>query len=155
INARTKTGETAVHFAAGVHGYDWGFARSVENRRDPIEIIESLDSYGADLKALNSASQSALHFAADTGYAGTINKLLEKHLDPRVMDNRGETPLHKAIASHTVDKTEKVKLLLGGDINAPNNDGDTPLHIAATQMEASICLALLDKGAAVDQPNKK
>jgi len=155
VGARTKSGEAAVHFAAGFSGLDWDDARSVENRRSPIEIISSLEAHGADLKAVNAAQQSALHFAADTGYAGTVQKLLEKYLDSRAADKHGDTALHKAIASHTADRIEKVKLLIGGGVNVPNNNGDTPLHVAAAEMDTSVCSILLDNGAAVDQANKK
>jgi ankyrin repeat protein len=155
VSARTKTGETAVHFAAGFSGLDWNDARSVENRHNPVEIISSLEAHGADVKAGNTAGQSALHFAADTGYAGTLQELLNKHLDPRASDNHGDTPLYKAIASHTSDRVEKVKLLISPGVNVANNDGDTPLHIAAREMDASVCSTLLDNGADVDKANKK
>jgi len=155
VHARTKTGETAAHFAAGFSGLDWDNARSVENRRNLIEIISALEAHGADLKALNTAQKSALHFAADTGYAGTVQKLLDKQLDPRGADTHGDTPLHVAIASHTADRIEKVKLLIGSGVNVQNKDGDSPLHIAATGMDASICSILLERGALIDQPNQK
>jgi ankyrin repeat protein len=155
VQARTKKGETAVHFAAGFYGYDFDQARAAENRQNPIRILSLLEENGANLKTVTANAESALHFAADTGRAGTLRDLLERGLDSGLADKNGDTPLHFAIRSHTEDKLEKTKLLVGSDLNAANRNGDSPLLVAAAAMEGPICRLLLDNGASADAVNTK
>jgi ankyrin repeat protein len=155
VRAQTKNGETAIHFAAGYYGYDFDQTRAAENRQNPIRVLFLLEEHGANLKAVTAKAESALHFAADTGRAGTLRVLLERGLDSGLADKNGDTPLYFAIRSHTEDKLEKAKLLVGSDVNATNRSGDSPLLVAAAAMEGPICRLLLDNGASVDAVNTK
>src|SRR5207247_611039 len=44
---------------------------------------------------------------------------------------------------------------LGADVNAANHAGDTALHFAAAQKFDSVVQFLIDRGAALNAPNKK
>ena len=74
-------------------------------------------------------------------------------------DDTHSTPLH--IASSKDKKSAFfVDLLIrhGADINAPNRDGSTPLHVAASSrlaLESTIVRLLLRHGANVDATDSK
>ncbi|MGV8125180.1 MAG: ankyrin repeat domain-containing protein [Candidatus Xenobiia bacterium LiM19] len=71
---------------------------------------------------------------------------------------QGYTPLHvAAIGVVKGDKAvEMVRMLVsrGADVNATDNLGDTPLHIAARNGRGEIARALIEGGAEVNPRNK-
>lgn len=71
---------------------------------------------------------------------------------------QGYTPLHVvAIGVVKGDKAvEMVRMLvsMGADVNATDNLGDTPLHIAARNGRGDIARALIEGGAEVNSRNK-
>jgi len=71
---------------------------------------------------------------------------------------QGYTPLHVvAIGVVKGDKAvEMVRMLVsrGADVNATDNLGDTPLHIAARNGRGEIARALIESGAEVNPRNK-
>ncbi|HKP05146.1 MAG TPA: ankyrin repeat domain-containing protein [Chthoniobacterales bacterium] len=152
--ARMKDGMTAVHFAAGHKGDDWTEPKQTTDRRNQLELISILEGKGADLKGLTKEGRSALFFAAELGYAAMVRLLIDRGLDPRSKDNKGDTPLHWVL--HAPDeRIEKIKLLVAAGVNTPNNDGDTPLLLAAKAMDRPACAILLQNGATVDVVNGK
>lgn len=48
----------------------------------------------------------------------------------------------------------QLALELGGDVNATNADGDTPLHIAAAKGSNAAVQLLVNRGARLDAKNK-
>lgn len=85
-----------------------------------------------------------------------MESLLDQGMDPNtVIDNDGNTLLHYAASS---GQTEIVELLLRyrANINARNNNGDTPLHKAVYEQRENIVRILLERGARiVVNKNKK
>lgn len=76
INAITKDGYTALHFASR-----WGY----------IENITELAHHGADLFAAECNGDTALHFAAKHSDVLTVRCLLELGGDPDIRNKKGET----------------------------------------------------------------
>lgn len=66
-------------------------------------------------------------------------------------DAIGETPLHRAAVCRDKDATAILRLLIdqGADVNAKDNNGTTPLHIAAGQPRVEMAKMLIDHGADV------
>lgn len=113
VNARDKNGNSPIHIAAK------------NNDRVNGEILLS---YGADVFTPNVAGDSALKIAL-TMLGGRQDWLLSSSVIT-ASDGAGNTPLHlaaewklDAIVLYIVDK--------GGDINAKNANGETPLFNAA------------------------
>ncbi len=69
----------------------------------------------------------------------------------------GSISLHGAITKNSSSPIEILKLLIenGSDVNAQNNDGNTPLHCAARKGELDIVKLLIANGADVNAQNKK
>jgi ankyrin repeat protein len=65
------------------------------------DLIELLLANGAPLKALDQEGCTALHYAY--GNVDILQRLIEKGLDPRLSDYRGQTPLDQAIRHHCID----------------------------------------------------
>jgi ankyrin repeat protein len=154
VKAQMKNGRTAVHSAAGHKGDDWAEPKQTDDRRNQLELISILQEKGADLKSLTEEGQSALFFAAESGYAAMVRLLLDQGLDPQSRDRKGDTPLIWAL--HAPDeRVEKIKLLVAAGLNTANNDGDTPFLLATKAMDRAVCAILLQTGAAVDVVNGK
>jgi uncharacterized protein len=68
----------------------------------------------------------------------------------RTVDYR---PIHEAVLNGDI---EKVRQLIGADhraVNAPDYDGNTPLHLAVLRGKTNIVVFLLSKGADVNAKN--
>ena len=119
-NARTDLGMTPLLLAK-------------DGRKD---LIVLLADHGADVRAKADNGYSALHSAAQNGSQDAVVYLLAKGL---VVDERCKgpfgTPLTMAAAN---GRTEVARLLLakGADINVRTDEGDTPLHDAASRGHA-------------------
>jgi ankyrin repeat protein len=108
----------------------------------------------------------AAHFAE----VDMMRDLASAGADTRLATANGTTPLMAAIAPDRRSlalrgiRTRKaanpalaavqLALELGGDVNATNADGDTPLHIAAAKGSNAAVQLLVDKGARLDARNK-
>jgi cytohesin len=158
LEARTGTlDNTPLHIAA-VHGQH--------------EVINVLLQKGAAVDARNSAELTPIHFAAMHKHRKAAELLLANGADAERKGAQGNTPLHFAVVPAEAEfkymivptgsgfvpisvgalgaEAGLVELLLaqGVDINARNNKGNTPLHIAAWKegTEAAI-KSLLAHGA--------
>ncbi|GKT47789.1 ankyrin-1 [Colletotrichum spaethianum] len=89
-----------------------------------------------------------LHLAALGGASSAAWLLLENGADPRRLDSQNRTVLHCAIGS---TDSEVCQMLLRKDggylINAVDQNGQTPLHIAAMAGSNAMVTLLLDNGA--------
>lgn len=112
-----------------------------------VAITNLLLKHGADAKASDGVGFTALHWAGRSGRPGVINALVEAGADleaesARVIcyeqryEFKGLTPLHAA-ALHKTVKTMPSLLDNGADINAKDDNGNTPLHV--------VCMTSADK----------
>lgn len=135
---RYGCGQTALHHAA-------------DRRLD--DAVRLLVSAGADVSAATPHGETVLHIAARSG--ASVKCVLDAGADPNARNAKGEIPLHLAIKmldgkllgragkaargaivenqpDQVVLHQEIVRDLLyaGADPNAPDEDGQTPLHYA-------------------------
>jgi len=121
---------------------------------------------GADVTLKDSQGASALTFAAEAAHVEAVRLLLGAlgaaaavAVDQR--DSEGQTPLARVaqfgpVASTSdVDAVAVASLLLdaGADVNMADNDGDTPLILAAKARNVPLVQQLLARGAATDTTN--
>lgn len=129
VNCRTKEKEmTALHLAA-----EGGYC----------DCIELLLEKGGDSRLRNHRGQTPLHLAARAQAVDCVESLLRKGADPNVGDGDKRSALHSAVgkAARSNDIIE-VLISWGADVNARDQYGYTPLHIAALN-ELSQCVEIL------------
>ena len=67
-----------------------------------------------------------------------VRELLDQHADVKATQGDGTTALHWATRWNDLETTELL-LKAGGDVNAANDLGVTPLSLACTNPEGIVC----------------
>ena len=127
-----------------------------EGRAQILQLFLSSEKHGSDLKASvnlqNNKGWTTLKLAARRNLERSVEVLLESGADPDIPDEEKFTALHNAIGFPAI-----VKLLLtkAKNINSQNNDGETPLYLAAERGLTESALTLLEYEADPNIPNKE
>jgi ankyrin repeat protein len=134
INAKTTSGETALHGAA-------------KSGHEAVVLL--LLEKGADIEARAQYGRTALHSAAESGHETVVRLLLKKGIDIKVKDRYGGTALHDAAEC---GHASVVRLLLEkkADIGVRTQYGGTVLRRAAGGGHETLVRLLLEKGADID-----
>ncbi|CAM9892699.1 unnamed protein product [Ectocarpus sp. 12 AP-2014] len=129
------------------------------NKFSPLYLARSnagmtklLLGFGADLKSVDFLGYTALHWAAFDGIPEVVHALVEVGADVEARCSgvlRGSTPLHVAAYSEKLD-TMLALLQKGANANAPDDDGQDPLHLVCkfpSPSSAAVADLLLRWGA--------
>lgn len=140
VSARDLCGNTPLH-AAAAGGNVQAVRQLIESGADVNAQVRSDESYSSEW------GNAPLHYAARDGRTAAARVLIEAGADINARNDRGQTPLHRAI-SHP----EIVSLLIekGADVNIPDTTGQTPLHWAAADRRIEAVELFLAGGANVD-----
>ena len=90
---------------------------------------------GANVNAVDSANNTALHWGAVGGHAGVARVLIAEGISVRTTKTGGETALHIAAFGGHVDYAAVLIEHDPGLVNVARNDGWTPLDIAFNHPE--------------------
>lgn len=110
------------------------------------ETIRLLLEHGATVDARGPGGWTLMHMAAIRGDAALAEAMLAKGVKAGATSDDGRTPLFWS-ASRPV-----AELLIGkgADVNARDNFGRRPLHLAAMFGRTNVAAALMDRGAEVN-----
>eukprot|EP00941_MAST-03F_sp_MAST-3F-sp1_P004655 g4655.t1 len=113
IDALTKAKTSALHKAC------WN---------GHVQVVKALLHAGCEVDIGDQRKHTSLHWAIHKGHIGAVEALLDCGAKS-LADHVGRTPLHWA-SKH--GRSHEVKLLLdhGADLEARDNDGDTPADVA-------------------------
>ncbi|XP_011695990.1 PREDICTED: LOW QUALITY PROTEIN: serine/threonine-protein phosphatase 6 regulatory ankyrin repeat subunit C-like [Wasmannia auropunctata] len=130
LHMPNKHGARSIHTAAG-YGH--------------VDIINTLLQRGEKVDAITNDNYTALHIAVESVKPAVVETLLGYGAKVNMRGGKlRETPLH--IAAKVADGDECALMLLqsGANPNLPINDGQTPVHVAASHGNLATFLLLLD-----------
>ncbi|KAF0323758.1 ankyrin [Colletotrichum asianum] len=136
VSAKDCYGNTPLHIAAS---------------HELLDIIQVLLDAGADMNAVNNNGNPVLHHALSDSPAAT-KFLIQAGADTSLRGQFGTTLLHLPKGSEGLFD---VLLDCGGDLEAVNDDGATPLHDTAAYGTAQHLQRLITVGANVNATTKK
>lgn len=144
LKSKDSGGETAVHEAA--------------RGPDASPALEVLVSAGADPRATDSKRRTPLHFAAFHGNEAALLVLFREFakLGPGAgsdVDEKGETALHYACRNGQADSIARLLRLI--QVDTPNKDGQSGLHLASAAGHATVVEQLLVGGGRVQLQDSK
>eukprot|EP01032_Pedospumella_encystans_P008141 gene8141-9696_t len=116
------------------------------------DLVFMLLSHGANAKAVTNMGYSVLHLAAELGYTPILSTLLSESqsIERFQRTSLGNTALHLAVASGVRKSVAKLLQHSKADIDVPDQDGYTALHMAVSYQLPYIVELLLENGANVN-----
>ena len=125
------------------------------NRAVSLEVFSALLDVGANSNSQDHEGRTPLLKAlVNPPHLVKVQTLLDAGADPNIPNHRGTFPLHAALARNIQDETQfgLVQILLNtkSNIDVQDEEGRTPLHLAARWGTAEIVQLLLDAGARDD-----
>ena len=142
VSQTDENGDTPLHVAAYDH---------------LVDICQLLVDHKADVTSVNNEGQTPLHKAFDGYWSDTAAVCcpLITNESVNVADRHGNRALYIAVRNGDI---QIVQMLLdcGADVNALNEDGQTPLHTAAGGEKdcPELCSILLKHNAKIDAVDK-
>jgi ankyrin repeat protein len=141
INLQNNKAQTALHKAS---------------RRGHLDIVRLLLDHKADIYLQDNRGSTPLHLAIYRMSPEAVQLFLDHGADVTVQNGKGQAALHRALQRGHPDIIQLILSRANVDADALDNDGSTPLHLAASEAEElSGAQLLLDHGVNIDLRNKK
>ena len=135
LRSRTNDGRTASHHACLSQDFD--MMKLLLDADDKV-IVNLGDTNGL----------TSLHYAAERGFTGVMQLLVDRGVDTDFTDNNGFSAYLWAVVTGQEAATAKL-LMLGIDVNSTSADGKTAQGWAASLNLSNMAQLLVDCGAAV------
>ncbi|CAM9425723.1 unnamed protein product [Lampetra fluviatilis] len=165
VFARTKDGNTLIHIAAMCGHPDTalmflkkGVPLLMPNKagavclhaaaaRGHVTVVKALLLKGALVDALTRDKRTALHIAVQNCKPPVVQMLLGFGAQVHLKGGKAqETPLHIAAQVKEGEKVADMLLKSGADVNAEQENGETPMHIAARHGHLNVMQLLIREG---------
>lgn len=115
-----------------------------------LTILDLLLKYGADLNIKNRYNRTPLWMACRQGNMEVVLYLIEKGSNIHDLDSKGSNLLYVASDNEPINVLEYLLSLKKLDINNQNNEGLTPLMVAALGGRADKVKMLVQSGANIN-----
>lgn len=109
--------------------------------------MNALASAPAILHASDSSRRNAMHYAAAKNDVMSLADLSDHGVSCSLQDARGQAPLHYAVLHSAHDALQTLLEMPGAMVNAQNDEGCSPLFLAAQQGDERAVQLLLAAGA--------
>ena len=118
---------------------------------DNLDVLKVLMRSGVDFNATDLGGQTALMYACEGENAEAALELIKAGAEVNRVSVAGENALHYALCCHMKDNLDVVRALIeaGVDVNYPDPDGFTPLHLARMNYAGEAVVKLLEDAGAV------
>lgn len=145
INAENKDGNPPLHLAIEKEG---------------LKVVEVFIERKANINARNKDGHTPLHLATKMLDLDIIGILLKNGADINKKDFSGNSAFHLAVKDRPDYVVEKLLDIIPNTnvnkvVNNKNDDGDTPLHLAARKGKFNTVKILVQSGADINACNKK
>ncbi|KAE8022595.1 hypothetical protein FH972_008383 [Carpinus fangiana] len=116
-------------------------------RYNHLEMVKLLINKDPDFSySANDAGETPLYIAAERGFKDVLFEILDKCKSPMHGGPLGRTALHATILNYNSDMVRRIMEKIEGISRKVDNNGWTPLHLAAYfHYSSSIAKQLLDK----------
>lgn len=141
VHALAKTTDLRAHGDKNVTLLEWALFN--QSKRAFDALLEA----GADPTLPGMDGSTVAHMAAMVNDPYYLDALLKAGIHPNLKDRATGQPLLSATLMGDRDPQFKQLLAAGADVNAVDNMGDTPLHVAAQTNNFDKVLTLLHAGA--------
>ena len=141
VTARDSSGNTPLHIAAA-RGDLAAVTRLLQQGADVNATVRSAEWYSSEW------GNTPLHYAARDGRLDVAAKLIEAGASVNAANQRGQTPLHRALGHPDV---AALLIQKGASASAADDRGQTPLHWAAGDGQGQAVALLISQGATVNQ----
>jgi len=158
LNKQDERGNTPLHLAAKQQREEWakklirwGADPSLENSEGKTPLQIAVDNGDIDIvRVLSKDRDLYLRAAAKAGREELFKEYIKQGADPAAVDEKGNTLLHAAI---NPENKEFVKALwpdyFAPLLEAENQSGERPVHLAAKKGNRAILKMLIEKGAEI------
>ena len=123
---------------------------TTKNRKPRVEYLKKFLTYKPDINHMAAGSFSALHRATMAGFVEYMEILLDNgaNIDIKSLETGG-TPLHTAANRKFIDATRYL-IKRGANLEILDNEGFTPLSVAAHEYILQNVQALVEAGAKIN-----
>ena len=120
-----------------------------------LEIVKLLLKFGANPRKKNKHMESALALACMQENLGICERLIIAKADVNEMDYKKRTPLLKSARHNSQSDILKLLIKAGAKPDIADEEGNTPLHVAAIRGTVEVAIYLISQGANPYGRNKK